>query len=137
MRAIKAMLPESQYVSKLATQLTAISLRRLKRIANYLVEIVTHCHAAIDGTGIFYAEFSVFKSVEGSFWINATLCIQSDFVERFGFVERRKQFFGRFFTGAGEGNRTLVVSLGSFCSTIELHPRSLHFTRDGKYLANL
>ena len=24
--------------------------------------------------------------------------------------------------GAGEGNRTLVVSLGSFCSTIELHP---------------
>ena len=25
--------------------------------------------------------------------------------------------------GAGEGNRTLVVSLGSFCSTIELHPR--------------
>src|ERR1700742_2593762 len=27
--------------------------------------------------------------------------------------------------GAGEGNRTLVVSLGSFCSTIELHPRGL------------
>ena len=26
--------------------------------------------------------------------------------------------------GAGEGNRTLVVSLGSFCSTIELHPRA-------------
>ena len=25
--------------------------------------------------------------------------------------------------GAGEGDRTLVVSLGSFCSTIELHPR--------------
>ena len=25
-------------------------------------------------------------------------------------------------SGAGEGNRTLVVSLGSFCSTIELHP---------------
>ena len=25
--------------------------------------------------------------------------------------------------GAGEGNRTLVLSLGSFCSTIELHPR--------------
>ena len=24
--------------------------------------------------------------------------------------------------GAGEGNRTPVVSLGSFCSTIELHP---------------
>ena len=31
-------------------------------------------------------------------------------------------------TGAGEGNRTLVVSLGSFCSTIELHPRGLDFT---------
>src|ERR1700676_4111377 len=25
--------------------------------------------------------------------------------------------------GAGEGNRTLVVSLEGFCSTIELHPR--------------
>ena len=25
---------------------------------------------------------------------------------------------------AGEGNRTLVVSLEGFCSTIELHPRS-------------
>jgi hypothetical protein len=24
--------------------------------------------------------------------------------------------------GAGEGNRTLVVSLEGFCSTIELHP---------------
>ena len=26
--------------------------------------------------------------------------------------------------GAGEGNRTLVVSLEGFCSTIELHPPS-------------
>src|ERR1700688_3845287 len=26
------------------------------------------------------------------------------------------------YTGAGEGNRTLVVSLEGFCSTIELHP---------------
>ena len=25
-------------------------------------------------------------------------------------------------TGAGEGNRTLVISLEGFCSTIELHP---------------
>ena len=25
--------------------------------------------------------------------------------------------------GAGEGNRTLVISLGSYSSTIELHPR--------------
>jgi hypothetical protein len=31
--------------------------------------------------------------------------------------------FSAQFVGAGEGNRTLVVSLGSFCSTIELHPR--------------
>src|SRR6056297_2209356 len=30
--------------------------------------------------------------------------------------------------GAGEGNRTLVVSLGSCCSTIELHPRHLLIT---------
>ncbi len=32
---------------------------------------------------------------------------------------------GGFFeeSGAGEGNRTLVLSLGSFCSTIELHPQ--------------
>jgi hypothetical protein len=28
-------------------------------------------------------------------------------------------------SGAGEGNRTLVVSLEGFCSTIELHPRNL------------
>ena len=27
------------------------------------------------------------------------------------------------FRGAGEGNRTLVVSLEGFCSAIELHPR--------------
>jgi hypothetical protein len=27
------------------------------------------------------------------------------------------------FIGAGEGNRTLVISLEGFCSTIELHPR--------------
>jgi hypothetical protein len=27
-------------------------------------------------------------------------------------------------TGAGEGNRTLVVSLENFCSTIELHPQA-------------
>ena len=31
--------------------------------------------------------------------------------------------------GAGEGNRTLVVSLGSFCSTIELHPHFRRFSR--------
>ena len=31
--------------------------------------------------------------------------------------------------GAGEGNRTLVVSLGSFCSTIELHPQTKHLAR--------
>ncbi len=27
-------------------------------------------------------------------------------------------------TGAGEGNRTLVLSLGSSCSAIELHPQT-------------
>jgi hypothetical protein len=27
--------------------------------------------------------------------------------------------------GAGEGNRTLVISLEGCCSTIELHPRTL------------
>ncbi|CAH1747130.1 protein of unknown function [Thauera humireducens] len=40
-------------------------------------------------------------------------------------------------SGAGEGNRTLVVSLEGFCSTIELHPRlplqnkpqSIHYNR--------
>jgi hypothetical protein len=26
--------------------------------------------------------------------------------------------------GAGEGNRTLVISLENFCSTIELHPQT-------------
>ena len=30
---------------------------------------------------------------------------------------------GQFYLGAGEGNRTLVVSLEGFCSTIELHPQ--------------
>src|SRR5215213_6699681 len=28
--------------------------------------------------------------------------------------------------GAGEGNRTLVISLEGFCSTIELHPPDSH-----------
>lgn len=30
--------------------------------------------------------------------------------------------------GAGEGNRTLVISLENFCSTIELHPHRDHST---------
>ena len=34
----------------------------------------------------------------------------------------RTHFHLRGDAGAGEGNRTLVLSLGSFCSTIELHP---------------
>src|SRR5690625_430149 len=33
-------------------------------------------------------------------------------------------------TGAGEGNRTLILSLEGFCSTIELHPQVL--TRNQK-----
>src|SRR5688572_11485977 len=32
------------------------------------------------------------------------------------------ELHGRNFAGAGEGNRTLVISLEGFCSTIELHP---------------
>src|SRR4051794_36159528 len=32
--------------------------------------------------------------------------------------------------GAGEGNRTLVVSLEGFCSTIELHPHRSLITSD-------
>ena len=40
-------------------------------------------------------------------------------------------------TGAGEGNRTLVVSLGSFCSTIELHPHHPHSTRLSALLTTL
>src|SRR3954454_2762097 len=31
--------------------------------------------------------------------------------------------------GAGEGNRTLVVSLEGFCSTIELHPQTIERTQ--------
>src|SRR5690625_516915 len=31
-------------------------------------------------------------------------------------------------TGAGEGNRTLILSLEGFCSTIELHPQVLPAT---------
>lgn len=37
--------------------------------------------------------------------------------------------------GAGEGNRTLVVSLGSFCSTIELHPQSRRLACKSKGLS--
>ena len=37
-------------------------------------------------------------------------------------------------TGAGEGNRTLVVSLEGFCSTIELHPPGI-FSRN-RYRTN-
>ncbi len=40
--------------------------------------------------------------------------------------------------GAGEGNRTLVISLEGFCSTIELHPRTLSptATTDLSHAAN-
>jgi len=31
--------------------------------------------------------------------------------------------------GAGEGNRTLVISLEGFCSTIELHPHTTQTNR--------
>ena len=35
--------------------------------------------------------------------------------------------------GAGEGNRTLVISLEGFSSTIELHPHGYHFSRRSIY----
>ena len=35
---------------------------------------------------------------------------------------KKPTYMAGFFIGAGEGNRTLVLSLGSFRSTIELHP---------------
>ena len=34
--------------------------------------------------------------------------------------------------GAGEGNRTLVISLEGFCSAIELHPHTARLGRAGK-----
>ena len=36
--------------------------------------------------------------------------------------------------GAGEGNRTLVVSLENFCSTIELHPHLAAYPAPGQQL---
>ncbi len=40
-----------------------------------------------------------------------------------GYAGLYESVFGKSTFGAGEGNRTLVLSLGSFCSTIELHPQ--------------
>ena len=34
---------------------------------------------------------------------------------------------------AGEGNRTLVFSLEGYCSTVELHPRSVSPFEDAEY----
>ena len=58
------------------------------------------------------------------------------FVERSGFCGAAQVELLLILTGAGEGNRTLVVSLGSFCSTIELHPRCQHSTRVCEGLTN-
>ena len=44
-------------------------------------------------------------------------------------MRRRRMGQGRANTGAGEGNRTLVCSLGGCRSTIELHPRRRPFRR--------
>ena len=38
--------------------------------------------------------------------------------------------------GAGEGNRTLVISLEGCCSTIELHPRRTTFNSPPSLLRN-
>ena len=35
--------------------------------------------------------------------------------------------------GAGEGNRTLVISLEGCCSTIELHPRTRNHTCEAAF----
>ena len=40
------------------------------------------------------------------------------------------------YCGAGEGNRTLVISLEGFCSTIELHPLKPINTQTKTYLIN-
>ena len=40
-------------------------------------------------------------------------------------------------TGAGEGNRTLVVSLEGFCSTIELHPLKQKAFEPNAFVGNL
>ena len=58
-----------------------------------------------------------------------TLPIQTGGAQRIGNSTARSRVFSggarrsTALAGAGEGNRTLVVSLGSFCSAIELHPR--------------
>ena len=41
------------------------------------------------------------------------------------------------FVGAGEGNRTLVVSLEGFCSTIELHPLKQKAFEPNAFVGNL
>ena len=38
--------------------------------------------------------------------------------------ELHGRMVGIYLSGAGEGNRTLTVSLEGFCSTIELHPHT-------------
>ena len=40
-------------------------------------------------------------------------------------------------TGAGEGNRTLVISLEGFCSTIELHPLAWRYLDGLRREANM
>lgn len=40
-------------------------------------------------------------------------------------------------SGAGEGNRTLVVSLEGFCSTIELHPLKQKAFEPNAFVGNL
>ena len=58
------------------------------------------------------------RSTKGQLWIDLTRPISC-----LGGVTQTNQ------RGAGEGNRTLVVSLGSFCSAIELHPRGTGILR--------
>ena len=50
---------------------------------------------------------------------NPKLAVYTEFLGRYSDIAILQSWEN----GAGEGNRTLVVSLGSFCSTIELHPQ--------------
>ena len=57
-------------------------------------------------------------------WTRVNECglISAEYLEFWGFVQTDTDAAGQE-NGAGEGNRTPVFSLGSCCSTIELHPR--------------
>jgi hypothetical protein len=85
--------------------------------------------------------------LRGQFWIpttaqNATyLRLKSSKIVRRFFCQLRVRSapfrLRPKFSGAGEGNRTLVVSLEGFCSTIELHPRRFTLLLQKNGVSNL